>query len=86
MKLLALSELRPGMVVRADWSELDEGFEDMTVIANDPENRMVTFARPYLYATSVETCCPNYLVGVEKFQAFYRDDVKYIVKSEGYVT
>jgi len=61
-------QIVPGVVVRLEQSEGGtlSPFSDSVVLSVSKDS--VKLARPYLYATSVDTACPNWLMGTEKYE------------------
>lgn len=52
-------------------------FSDTVILGVD--KGMVTLARPYLFASSTETCCPGALMGYERYDVRLEDLPKHYV-------
>lgn len=73
VRAITQDDVQPGVVIREVSKEpgFEDGaivppFADAVIIGAKGDN--VIIARPYLYATSTGTACPNVLVGYEKIE------------------
>jgi hypothetical protein len=61
-----VEQLKPGHVIRAYNSDGTlEPFSDCVILKVNKEWNHITFARPYLFASSTDTMCVTPLTGVE---------------------
>ena len=78
---LTVDDIRPGHVIRMTQSDGSfPPFSDTVIlgIARPPHDDLgqglaghdeIKLARPFLYASGTETCCPSSLTGVEEYKA-----------------